>query len=905
MKRAIAFAVCCFFAMVSMAQTGFISLTQQEKEQQIPGIDQNTAEVIFIANGNDLIIESSRPSIDQITGPQSIGGGMYTYTATLKLRNGSDVLNDRKFVVRKQGTSIIENIKKMVFKGGYRYTFRIEAKEECIAFSSTTPMVGGHPTAGEVCVEFRSPLTLAVEGSEGLQFRTIHTNSSGLKVTRAIIEKSSIAANSVLYVFTPKSNKLEVMLGAIEDRKKWSYDIVLLMSNSNNGAANEVGVNYNTGQGNNGGYNTNQGNNPNQGGQGYNTNQGYNNQGYGNNQGYNNNPYNNGYSQNYNQNNQGYNQNNQGYNNQGYNQNNQGYNNQGYNQNNQGYNNQGYNQNNQGYNQNNQGYNQNNQGYNNQGYGQNNQGYNQNNQGYNQNNQGYNQNNQGYNQNNQGYNNQGYSQNNQGYNQSNQGYNNNNQNNQPQYNNQVYEPEPVAVQPEPVAVVPEPVVEPEPDPSIISLTLQVEGNAEIWLNGSKKANGTYSSTFGPGTYQVETRKGDARSEVQNITISAADNGRTITLTPPPAKGSLVVNCIPTDATFYIDNIEQGVSPKVINNVEPGNHVVRIVKQGYIDHVENVYIVPGQQVEMRPQLTAACLLSISCNAPGAVLFLDGKQMGDVRNEYSIATGNYQLLVRANGYDDYSTVITATAGKQKVDCNLNMQKGNRTIHVGNVSFTMVYVEGGTFQMGATPEQGNDAPDAELPVHSVTLDNYFIGETEVTQELWEAVMGENPSEFKGSQRPVETISYRQVQFFIEDLNEKTGLNFRLPTEAEWEYAARGGNKSNTTCYAGGKSATDVAWIEANSGAATHPVKGKLPNELGLYDMSGNVWEWCSDYFDDTYYKRSETKNPKGPAQGNSRRTNRGGSWHYDESACNISRRTGSLEVNRSNEIGFRLAL
>ena len=914
MKNIFTFAAFCLLSMASIAQTGFVSLTQQGKEQQIQGIDPQKAEIIFIANSNDLVIVSSCPTIDQVQGPISIGGGMHKYTVDVDLSKG---LRDRKFTIQKQGTSVSDIMKKMVFKGGYRYTYRIDEKEEFIAFANPDPIVGGHPTDGEVCIEFRSPLTLIAEGSEGLVVRTVQSKASGMKVTRAIIDKSTIAPNSVLYVSSPKSNKLEVMLGAIEDHKKWTYDIILILSSNNDKSTEGIPVvtqpnqDYNTQQltNNNQTYNTNQGyNNYNQNYQGYNpNNQGY----YQNNQGYNPN------NQSYNQNNQGYNPNNQGYNqnNQGYNQNNQGYNpnNQGYNQNNQGYypNNQGYNPNNQGYNQNNQGYNQNNQGYN-----QNNQGYNQNNQGYNPNNQGYNQNNQGYNQNNQTYNQQNtqnYNQNNQGYNQNNQNYNQGNPQQQGYNNNQPYEnqnsnnqqvtqtvTEPIA---EPIV---EQVAEPVAEPTIIALTLQVNDNAEIWINGSKKANGSYNSTFAPGTYQMETRQGTQRSEVQNITITAADNGRTITLTPPPpATGSIIVNCIPTDATIYIDDVDQGQSPKVVSNVKPGSHMVKIVKQGYIEHSETVSVEAGRQIELKPQLREACLLSFNCNAPQATFFLNGKSQGSVKEETTVATGTYQLLVRANGYDDYTTTLTLAAGKQTINCELNIQKGNRTISVGGVNFTMIYVEGGTFEMGATSEQGKDAPNEEKPVHKVTLSNYFIGETEVTQELWEAVTGENPAGFLGVERPIENISYRQVQFFIEDLNEKTGLTFRLPTEAEWEYAARGGQQSKRTRFSGGETASDVAWIESNSNSTTHPVKSLRPNELGIYDMSGNVWEWCADYYDALYYKNSESNNPKGPAQSTSRRTNRGGSWHYDESACNISRRTGSLEVNRSNEIGFRLAL
>ena len=186
------------------------------------------------------------------------------------------------------------------------------------------------------------------------------------------------------------------------------------------------------------------------------------------------------------------------------------------------------------------------------------------------------------------------------------------------------------------------------------------------------------------------------------------------------------------------------------------------------------------------------------------------------------------------------------------------GNQTFTVGGVSFTMVKVEGGTFKMGATSEQGSDVYDNEKPAHSVTLSSYYIGQTEVTQELWQAVMGSN---YKGAKRPVECVSWNDCQEFISKLNEKTGKNFRLPTEAEWEYAARGG-KSGGTKYSGSNTIGDVAWYTDNSGGTTHDVATKRANELGIYDMSGNVWEWCSDWYGD--YSSSSQSNPQGPSTG-----------------------------------------
>ena len=217
-----------------------------------------------------------------------------------------------------------------------------------------------------------------------------------------------------------------------------------------------------------------------------------------------------------------------------------------------------------------------------------------------------------------------------------------------------------------------------------------------------------------------------------------------------------------------------------------------------------------------------------------------------------------------------------------------------------FDMAYVKGGTFTMGATAEQGSDAYDWEKPTHSVTVSDFYIGKYEVTQAQWKAVMGSNPSRWKGDNLPVENVSWNDIQEFIQKLNAQTGKKFRLPTEAEWEYAARGGNQSKGYKYSGSNSIGDVAWYYDNSSSKTHPVGQKTPNELGIYDMSGNVWEWCGDWYGS--YSSSSQTNPTGPSSG-SFRVLRGGSWSYIAGSCRVSRRSYDPDY-RSDNYGFRLA-
>jgi formylglycine-generating enzyme required for sulfatase activity len=231
---------------------------------------------------------------------------------------------------------------------------------------------------------------------------------------------------------------------------------------------------------------------------------------------------------------------------------------------------------------------------------------------------------------------------------------------------------------------------------------------------------------------------------------------------------------------------------------------------------------------------------------------------------------------------------------------------------LGIVMQKIKGGTFTMGSNDtEAGSD----EKPTHSVTLDDFYMGKYEVTQAQWAAVMGttlSNPSYFKGDNLPVEQVSWEDIQVFLEKLNQKTGKNYRLPTEAQWEYAARGGHKSSFNkegqggfTYAGSNNLDKVAWYDDNSGDTTHPVGQKKPNELGLYDMSGNVWEWCQDWYGSDYYKKSPTDNPTGPTSG-AYRVLRGGSWDLYAVYCRVAYRRINAPGSRPNiSNGFRLVL
>ncbi len=320
---------------------------------------------------------------------------------------------------------------------------------------------------------------------------------------------------------------------------------------------------------------------------------------------------------------------------------------------------------------------------------------------------------------------------------------------------------------------------------------------------------------------------------------------------------------------------------------------------FAQNVSNVkFSQEGQNARITYSLDAKANVSVSVSTDGGKTFSGAlKQVtGDVGN--NISPGRKSIVWDV--LSEYDKLVGENICF-RVSAGAN-QAGKRNFTIKGVTFNMVRVDGGTFTMGATPEQQSPNND-EKPTHRVTLSSYYIGETEVTQQLWETVMGINPAHFKGGTHPVEYISWNDCQEFIKKLNSLTGMDFRLPTEAEWEFAARGGNKSKGHQYSGSNNLNEVAWNRNNSGNETHPVATKVPNELGIYDMSGNVWEWCQDWYQSNYSTLAQT-NPVGPASG-SYRVSRGGSWYLNASRCRVASRYNYTPGNRYDYLGLRLAL
>ena len=324
----------------------------------------------------------------------------------------------------------------------------------------------------------------------------------------------------------------------------------------------------------------------------------------------------------------------------------------------------------------------------------------------------------------------------------------------------------------------------------------------------------------------------------------------------------------------------------------GNVILPLLKE---DYETWVYLTHGSR---QMQVTAKNYL------PLMITFADYGVESVEKNRTYVLVLN-QMGMSSNPADVSTTVSTVSVSPVQVPAVPSNTISDDAITIpvkDGICIEMVKVEGGTFMMGATSEMKNPNSN-EKPVHQVTLTNdYYMGKYEVTQALWQAVMGSNPSEYKGDNLPVETVSWNDCQKFISKLNSLTGRMFRLPTEAEWEYAARGGKESRGYQYSGSSNISDVAWYDENSGSKTHPVGTKQANELGIYDMTGNVWEWCSDWY--SSYSSSSQTNPTGSDSG-SARVSRGGGWFNDASYCRLSVRFYYTPDFRLDILGLRLAL
>ena len=415
--------------------------------------------------------------------------------------------------------------------------------------------------------------------------------------------------------------------------------------------------------------------------------------------------------------------------------------------------------------------------------------------------------------------------------------------------------------------------------------LDVEGNVIKPL--VKKGNETWAyMTHGSQQMKVLTKDYlPIMVDFSNYGISLVEKNKTyvLVLAKPTGgaesviqqKQSLIIRYTPSTATVLVDNkMVRGNNGVAKTTLPVGQHSFVVFCDGYESEEGTV--------------------KLKASAPSNLQITLMKE--------SVGAGIVHQQQSENQQSSNTYVVSSSNNSSG---SSSMASGSNTISIpvkDGISIDMVKVEAGTFMMGATSEM-KDPYDNEKPLHQVTLTNdYYMGMYEVPQALWEAVMGSNPSEYKGDNLPVEMVSWNDCQEFISKLNSLTGRKFRLPTEAEWEYAARGGKKSRGYQYSGNSNISDVAWYKDNSANKTHPVGTKQANELGIYDMCGNVYEWCQDWYGS--YSSSSQTNPTGSDSG-ANRVLRGGSWNVIAGYCRSSYRLYCTPFSRSHYLGLRLVL
>lgn len=339
------------------------------------------------------------------------------------------------------------------------------------------------------------------------------------------------------------------------------------------------------------------------------------------------------------------------------------------------------------------------------------------------------------------------------------------------------------------------------------------------------------------------------------------------------------------------------------NKEERFSVIKITANGSIQHEIRV-TQAGTEIYAESS-------SISAISKGETIFIPvtSNVQWDIKNEnewlYAKKVDNKLELNISRNYsmDERSGILILKSGNVSQTITIS-QSGCEWFE----SFEMIEVKAGTFYMGAQKDYSNEtnydasAYQIESPVHEVTINTFCIGKYEVTQTQWFAAMGNNPSNIQGENLPVENVTWEEVQAFISILNEVSGMNYRLPSEAEWEFAAKGGIQSNGSKFSGSTILGTCGWYYTNSGSKTHEVGSKEPNELGIFDMSGNVREWCNDWFD--YYDSYKAENPQGPSTG-STKINRGGSWTTPAVNCRNTYRHTDYPSDSYKDLGFRLVL
>ncbi len=428
-------------------------------------------------------------------------------------------------------------------------------------------------------------------------------------------------------------------------------------------------------------------------------------------------------------------------------------------------------------------------------------------------------------------------------------------------------------------------------PTFAGVTVTTDPASDIYIAGERKGNGTWEGRLLPGIYNFEARKEKYTPATEKREVITGQP-LTITLQPAAKTGALKVMTTPTDATITLGGENKGTAPATLRNLLVGDYTLVLSLPGYASTKMTVTIAEGETAQITETLVNGRAVTIASEPAGAALSIDGNPIGQTPYSGSLTFGSHKLEIQQGDKKAEKTVsISQTSGETSFSLSFGPQSFTETVNGATIE--MVAIKGGTFQMGSSDDG---------PIHAVTLSDFTIGKTEVTQAQWVAVMGSNPSSFKGDNLPVEQVSWDDVQVFLGKLNAKTGKTYRLPTEAEWEYAAGGGVGQKWAGTNDENSLGEYAWYMANYNRTTHAVGTKQPNQFGLYDMSGNVKEWCSDWY--SSYSSSPQNNPKGASSG-VMRVLRGGCWDDIAGHCSVSSRYTDGPGHGYLRQGFRLVL
>lgn len=427
----------------------------------------------------------------------------------------------------------------------------------------------------------------------------------------------------------------------------------------------------------------------------------------------------------------------------------------------------------------------------------------------------------------------------------------------------------------------------------VEITITSNDDAIIYVDGAVKGTSSWSGMVSVGRHKIRVEKENYFSrEYEIVTVRGRELKIDLMLTPK--SGTIDIVTDPPHAMISINGRMYGFSPRTISDLPYGEYTVTVEKPEYSRVVRRVVINDVKPVKLELSLYSGREVLLKTIPQGASVFLEGELLGTTPLTIWLKYGTHLIKFEKDDLSLAENVVVSQSGKKSFEYSLR---------VSNDPFDnqMVFVKGGTFRMGDSFGDGNRE---EKPVHQVTVSDFYIGKYEVTQAQWVAIMGSNPSHFAGCDNcPVERVSWLDVHEFLAKVNELTGKSYRLPTEAEWEYAARGGQESRGFRYAGRNNINFVAWYSGNSGNKTHPVGQMEPNELGIYDMSGNVWEWTYDWFDFYTDTPTPTENPSGPENGDFRIV-RGGSWYGYIGGSRVACRGSDDPSNKRSYIGFRVA-